>query len=101
MSLIKRILWYFKPLKTTVANISITAPSRKLAGKRVIVTGGTRGLGYYIAKRFAAEGGEAHRRAIPCVRLTIAAFVSPYGNSSGNNPFSEAMNMIEALDFSI
>lgn len=58
MSLIKRILWYFKPLKTTVANISITAPSRKLAGKRVIVTGGTRGLGYYIAKRFAAEGGE-------------------------------------------
>lgn len=42
-----------------------------------------------------------HRRAIPCVRLTIAAFVSPYGNSSGNNPFSEAMNMIEALDFSI
>ena len=53
MSLIKRILWYFKPLKTTVANISITAPSRKLAGKRVIVTGGTRGLGYYIAKRFA------------------------------------------------
>lgn len=36
MSLIKRILWYFKPLKTTVANISITAPSRKLAGKRVI-----------------------------------------------------------------
>ena len=31
MSLIKRILWYFKPLKTTVANISITAPSRKLA----------------------------------------------------------------------
>jgi|MGYP005965789471 3-oxoacyl-[acyl-carrier protein] reductase len=37
MSLIKRILWYFKPLKTTVANISITAPSRKLAGKRVIV----------------------------------------------------------------
>lgn len=32
------------------------SPSRKLAGKRVIVTGGTRGLGYYIAKRFAAEG---------------------------------------------
>lgn len=58
MSLIKRILWYFKPLKTTVANISITDSSRKLAGKRVIVTGGIRGLGYYIAKRFAAEGGE-------------------------------------------
>lgn len=29
MSLIKRILWYFKPLKTTVANISITAPLSK------------------------------------------------------------------------
>lgn len=56
-SIIKRILWYFKPLKTTIANISVTAPSRKLEGKRIIVTGGTRGLGYYIAKRFAAEGG--------------------------------------------
>lgn len=30
MSLIKRILWYFKPLKTTVANISITAPLENL-----------------------------------------------------------------------
>lgn len=56
MSLIKRILWYFKPLKTTIVNISVTDPSRKLADKRVIVTGGTRGLGYYIAKRFKAEG---------------------------------------------
>lgn len=57
MSLIKRILWYFKPLKTTVANISITAPSRKLAGKRVIVTGGTRGLGYYISQTICCRGG--------------------------------------------
>lgn len=63
MSLIKRILWYFKPLKTTVANISITAPSRKLAGKRVIVTGGTRGLGYYIAKRCCRGGGGINHRA--------------------------------------
>ena len=57
MSLIKRILWYFKPLKKTIASISFTESYRKLAGKRVIITGGTRGLGYYIAKRFAAEGG--------------------------------------------
>lgn len=63
MSLIKRILWYFKPLKTTVANISITAPSRKLAGKRVIVTGGTRGLGYYSQTICCRGGGGINHRA--------------------------------------
>lgn len=57
-SLIKRILWYFKPLNTTIAKISITNPAKRLEGKRIIITGGNRGLGYYIAKRFIAEGGK-------------------------------------------
>lgn len=63
MSLIKRILWYFKPLKTTVANISITAPSRKLAGKRVIVTGGTRGLVLHSQTICCRGGGGINHRA--------------------------------------
>lgn len=57
LSLIKRILWYFKPLNTTIAKISVTSPSKRLAGKKIIVTGTNRGLGYYIAKRFVSEGG--------------------------------------------
>lgn len=57
MSLIKQILWYFKPLKTTVANITVNSPSNRLGGKNIIVTGGNRGLGYHIAMRFVKEGG--------------------------------------------
>lgn len=35
-----------------------TSPNNVLSGKRIIVTGGGRGLGFYIAKRCIAEGAE-------------------------------------------
>ena len=41
-----------------VASISYLNPSEKLKGKKIIITGGGRGLGFAMAKRFAAEGGE-------------------------------------------
>ena len=44
--------------KPIVANISYLNPSEKLVGKKIIVTGGGRGLGLAMAKRFAAEGAE-------------------------------------------
>lgn len=57
-NIIKRILWYFKPLKVTTAQISVVDPNQRLAGKRVLITGGNRGLGYEIACKFVAEGAE-------------------------------------------
>lgn len=39
-------------------NIHYLSPAQKLAGKRIIVTGGTRGLGYAMAKRFVGEGAQ-------------------------------------------
>ncbi len=38
------------------ANISYLTPSDKLKGKKIVITGGGRGLGFAMAKRFAAEG---------------------------------------------
>lgn len=42
--------------KTMVANISLLPPSNSLIGKKIIVTGGGRGLGFAMAKRFIDDG---------------------------------------------
>lgn len=44
--------------KAITANITLSSPSGCLNGKKVIVTGGNRGLGYAMAKRFVEEGAE-------------------------------------------
>jgi len=38
--------------------VKVSAPSRQLVGKNLIITGGSRGLGFYIAKRCLAEGAK-------------------------------------------
>ena len=58
-NIIKRSLRYiFKgiPRVTVVAHIQYSTPSACLKGKKVIVTGGGRGLGYAMAKKFVEEG---------------------------------------------
>ena len=44
--------------KKTFADISYLQPNRQLVGKKVIITGGGRGLGFAMAKKFIAEGAE-------------------------------------------
>lgn len=44
--------------KKTIVNISYLQPSNKLIGKKIIITGGGRGLGFAMAKKFKTEGAE-------------------------------------------
>lgn len=44
--------------KVVTANISYINPSKRLEGKKIIVTGGNKGLGYAMAKRFVREGAD-------------------------------------------
>ena len=56
---IKRGLRYIikgVPQKHITASISYSSPSEKLKGKNIIVTGGGRGLGFSMAKKFVEEG---------------------------------------------
>lgn len=58
-SIIKRALLYIVkgvPIYHTTAQIRYLSASQKLKDKRVIVTGGGRGLGYAMAKKFVEEG---------------------------------------------
>lgn len=44
--------------KPVYANISYLSPNETLRGKKVVITGGGRGLGFFMAKKFVAEGAE-------------------------------------------
>ena len=44
--------------RPVVANISYLTSNERLKGKKIIITGGGRGLGYSMAKRFVSEGAE-------------------------------------------
>lgn len=44
--------------KPTYATISYLQPNQQLAGKKIIITGGGRGLGFAMAKKFIFEGAE-------------------------------------------
>lgn len=44
--------------KKTIANITYLQPNNQLTGKKIIITGGGRGLGLAMAKKFTAEGAE-------------------------------------------
>ena len=47
-----------QPKNDVRVSISLLEPSAKLSGKKIIVTGGGRGLGYAMAKKFISEGAQ-------------------------------------------
>lgn len=50
--------WIFKGIPVTKVEAGITTcePMQRLAGKKILVTGGSKGIGYHIAQRFQQEG---------------------------------------------
>ena len=58
-AILKRALGYILrgvPVKNIAANITYLKPDGRLAGKKIIVTGGGRGLGASMAAKFVSEG---------------------------------------------
>ena len=55
-SFFKKIYRWIVPPPVKVAKISYISPDSKLKGKRILVTGGTGGIGRAMAKRFVDEG---------------------------------------------
>ena len=54
---VKKIKNFYRKRHTFVtANITLSSPSEVLKGRKIVVTGGSRGLGYYIAKKCVDEG---------------------------------------------
>ena len=56
---IKRALIFIlkgQGVKNISASISYLSPNKRLDGKKIIVTGGGRGLGAAMAKKFVSEG---------------------------------------------
>lgn len=59
MSLLRKI--YNKLFRKEVivkANVVVNSPAKRLQGKRIVVTGGTSGIGLAMTKRFVAEGAK-------------------------------------------
>ena len=46
------------PQKNVIAQITYSLPNERLKGKKIIITGGGRGLGFAMAKKFTEEGAD-------------------------------------------
>ena len=51
-----KLLLYRKPI--VKLNVTYNTPNKRFSGKKVVVTGGTSGIGLAIAKAFLAEDAE-------------------------------------------
>lgn len=56
--IIQAILSYRRPVNNLTATVTVSAPSERLKGKKIIITGGGRGLGAAMAAKFIQEGAE-------------------------------------------
>lgn len=58
LDFIKRFIYLCKPIHKTIANVQVLQPNDILKGKKIIITGGGRGLGAAMAEKFVQEGAD-------------------------------------------
>lgn len=95
-----------QPVKNVTANITTLSPDQRLCGKKIIVTGGGRGLGFTMAKKFVAEGAQVlisgrNEKVLKKVSEEIGCFylVLDVQNSSEMKSFiSKADEMLSGVD---
>ena len=87
--------------KPVYANISYLSPNDTLRGKKVVITGGGRGLGFSMAKKFVAEGAEVLivGRNIKVLEESARKLGCKYFQLDVSNPseFDAFMNKAEEL----
>lgn len=94
------------PVKNITANISYLQPNGRLAGKKIIVTGGGKGLGAAMAKKFVAEGASVliSGRNEQTLRSTADKIGCKYltldiqNTAELDNFISEADGLLEGVD---
>lgn len=83
------------------ANISYLSPNETLRGKKVVITGGGRGLGFSMARKFVAEGAEVliAGRNIKVLEESAKKLGCKYLQLDVSNPsgFNAFMNKAEEL----
>lgn len=70
---IKYAIRVFHFNKIVKANIVFLTPNKRLENKKVVITGGSRGLGYSMAKKFVNEGADVLITGVNNERLILAA----------------------------
>ena len=87
--------------KPVYANISYLSPNETLRGKKVVITGGRRGLGFSMARKFVAEGAEVliAGRNIKVLEESAKKLGCKYLQLDVSNPsgFNAFMNKAEEL----
>lgn len=56
MNILRSIKRCLRPSPVVTAQVSYLSPGKQLSGKRIVVTGGSKGIGFALARRFTEEG---------------------------------------------
>ena len=82
MAILRTIKNLIRPTRVVTAQVSYLTPNNCLEGKRIVVTGGTKGIGYAIAKRLVEEGAKVlitgrNKSELSKVAMELGCFALP------------------------